>query len=144
MTTGHMKGQCAYAVLCVRVCVCVWVLVSGGKMYASMSNEADQALGAPHLEEWRHPHRRLARRWLVAPKWTISSVDFMFSNLLSFSPASQQLLRLWGVRVTRRAEGKANTVDRGAKKCAVILFDALSTFIDLFFARPCRNSFCLI
>lgn len=54
----------------------------------------------------------------------------MFSNLLSFSLASQQLFA-FGACV-KRGEGKANTVDRGAKKCAVILFDALSTFIGLF------------
>lgn len=121
------------------VCVCASACVRGENVCQCVkpSRPSPCASSSP-LPKTSTSTSGWARRWLVAPKWTISSVDFMFSNLLSFSPASQQLFACGAC--VKREEGKANTVDRGAKKCAVILFDALSTFIGLF-ARPAAIHF---
>lgn len=87
MTTSHMKGQC--------VCVC-----EGGKCMPVCQTRQTKPLPSPPTHPFL-PRLKTSTamsaagraffsvsglaRWLVAPKWTISSVDFMFFNLLSFS-----------------------------------------------------------
>lgn len=129
MTTGHMKGQ--------GVCVCegenVCQYVKPGRPSPFPPNT--------HLSlDWRHSHRCVTGRVLfrllpggdLLPLSELLALLILCFSICCLSPSS--------ATAVRRFRGRECKEAGGAKKRAVILLDALSTFIGLF-PRPAAIHF---